>query len=132
MSEKLKHYTCSHCKRSKKAMHYKVNMIKGIEPFICNNCNDRYFIKIKCSSCNAEKSGTNYNRFMILGLEEPYCHFCKATGKVIVNKQGEEIVTYNRKCLLCEKEFETNNKFIRSCRACKGEDLSYSAEVYGV
>ena len=132
MSEKLKHYTCSHCKRSKKAMHFRSSMIRGHEPFICNNCHHRYFVKIECMACKIEKSGTNFNRFMIIGLEDPYCHFCKATGKVILNKQGQELITYNRKCLMCDKEFETTNKFIRSCRSCKNDDTSFIAEAYGV
>jgi hypothetical protein len=132
VSDKLKMYKCINCGASKKAMHYTSKMRTGKEDCLCNNCKDRYFTKIECMACGIKKAGTNFNRLMIIGVEDPYCHFCKSTGKVIVNKRNKEVVIYKRKCLRCEKEFDTTNKYIRCCSGCKSPELTFSMETYGV
>lgn len=115
---------CSNCLCSKPSSHFTNAMIVGKDRPICNNCRRRYFTMLTCSVCNGRKKGLHFTSLMINGAETAICHHCKTTGAAAMSnlKTLSESGNIIRKCLKCDGDFLTSNKFIRMCRSCKSSN----------
>jgi hypothetical protein len=84
---------------------------------------------LQCKACKKMKSQTSFERYMYEFSSYPVCNDCKPNLKQNLNLDYRTV--FERKCLGCDKQFKTKNKFIRRCKGCKSWNNCTMEEWYG-
>jgi len=121
---------CTNCDAYKTRYHYTVRMNRGEVPPICITCRHTQFRKLVCITCEEEKLGVNFTRMALTGETEPVCGTCR--NKVKFPNRAVHLGDFFRSCLGCNRDFKTNNKFIRLCTGCKSNSKEFAVDWFGV